>query len=139
MKLLDVFVRRTNLYLVLEYLGSDLEMMIKNARVGFSTAHIKSWLLMALRGIRYCHDRFILHRDLKPSNLLLADDGQLKIADFGISRGFCDVGKAMTPVAVTRFVYNTFCDGSAYLLPQRCKGGIARRSYSWDRRAMATA
>lgn len=39
-----------------------------------------------LQGLEYCHAKRIVHRDLKPQNLLIAN-GQLKLADFGLSRG----------------------------------------------------
>ncbi|KAJ3147385.1 Suppressor of Sensor Kinase (SLN1) [Irineochytrium annulatum] len=44
---------------------------------------VKKWIRMALEGLRYCHRHNIVHRDLKPGNLLIAEDGTLKIGDFG--------------------------------------------------------
>ena len=41
---------------------------------------------MLLRGLAYMHNMRIMHRDLKPANLLISAKGQLKIADFGLSR-----------------------------------------------------
>ena len=38
--------------------------------------------------LRHAHDRGVIHRDLKPGNLLMSDDGQLKLSDFGIARLF---------------------------------------------------
>jgi cyclin-dependent kinase 7 len=66
-------------------------------------------MLMLMRGLNHIHQRFILHRvfdefikDLKPNNLLLARDGTLKIADFGLARIYGDP-VTMTPTVITRW------------------------------------
>jgi serine/threonine protein kinase len=40
----------------------------------------------ALHGLEHAHQHGVLHRDVKPQNLLFAQDGQLKVADFGIAK-----------------------------------------------------
>ncbi|KAG9294275.1 hypothetical protein G9A89_021634 [Geosiphon pyriformis] len=89
-KLLDCYSHKSNLNLVLEYLDSDLEMIIKEKSVIFEPGHVKSWMLMTLRGLDHIHRNWIIHRDMKPNNLLVSPDGQLKIADFGLARDFGD-------------------------------------------------
>ncbi|KAF9031354.1 CMGC/CDK/CDK7 protein kinase, partial [Hymenopellis radicata] len=102
-ELLDVFSSKKNLNLVLEFLDSDLEMIIKDRSLVFLPADIKSWMAMTFRGLEFCHRNFVLHRDLKPNNLLIASDGQLKIADFGLARDFADPGYKMTCQVITRW------------------------------------
>ncbi|KAJ7065207.1 kinase-like domain-containing protein [Mycena amicta] len=102
-ELLDVFSSKTNLNLVLEFLESDLERVIKDRSLVFLPADIKSWMAMTFRGLEFCHRNWILHRDLKPNNLLIAADGQLKIADFGLARDFADPGYKMTCQVITRW------------------------------------
>ncbi|KAG9312915.1 kinase-like domain-containing protein [Chiua virens] len=102
-ELMDVFSSKTNLNLVLEFLDSDLEIIIKDRTLVFLPADIKSWMAMTFRGLEFCHRNFVLHRDLKPNNLLIASDGQLKLADFGLARDFADPGYKMTCQVITRW------------------------------------
>lgn len=102
-ELIDVFSQKQNLNLILEFLSADLEHLIKDRSILFSTSDVKSWLLMTLRGLHYLHSRFILHRDLKPNNLLLSSTGVLKIADFGLARDFGHAYANMSPTVVTRW------------------------------------
>ncbi|KAL6226513.1 hypothetical protein ACLB2K_000475 [Fragaria x ananassa] len=84
--------------LVLEFLASDLETVIraakKNGAAGIRCGEVKRWMLQMLSGIDACHRNMIVHRDLKPSNLLIGEDGVLKLADFGQARILLEPGYA---------------------------------------------
>ncbi|VDD77464.1 unnamed protein product [Mesocestoides corti] len=53
---------------------------------------VKSFTRQLLDALRFCHQYKIIHRDIKPSNILLAKNGVIKLADFGLSRShsICD-------------------------------------------------
>lgn len=54
-----------------------------------------------MRGIAFCHQHKVLHRDLKPQNLLINSTDVLKLADFGLARGFGVPVKNYTDEVVT--------------------------------------
>lgn len=97
--------KNQNLNLVLEYLPlGDLEMLIKDsAGVRYGTPDVKAWMGMVARAVWFCHENFVLHRDIKPNNLLIAADGEVKLADFGLARSFSDPYRIMTHQVITRW------------------------------------
>lgn len=86
LRLIDAFPRGGAIALVLEYMPSDLEVIIRTRTSLLPENHLKCYLWMLLQGLSFLHAKHILHRDLKPSNLLLSAHGTLKIGDFGSAR-----------------------------------------------------
>ena len=72
------------LWLVFEYVKNDLKKYLDGLRSPLKTRALKILSYMLIEGVKFCHARRILHRDLKPQNILISQDGQLKIADFGL-------------------------------------------------------
>ncbi|MEX0592919.1 MAG: PASTA domain-containing protein, partial [Nitriliruptoraceae bacterium] len=63
--------------------------------------------------LAYAHDRGLIHRDVKPGNILIADDGTVKVTDFGIAR-------AVDNETVTRTA--AVLGTAAYLSPEQAQG-----------------
>lgn len=104
--LLSVFsTKDQNVCLVLEFLPlGDLEMLIRDDKnIRYGTPDIKAWMGMLVRAVWFCHENFVLHRDIKPNNLLIAADGEVKLADFGLARSFSDPYGYMTSNVITRW------------------------------------
>lgn len=65
---------------------SDLHQIIHSAQT-LTSEHTRYFLYQLLRGLKYVHSANVIHRDLKPSNLLVNENCELKIGDFGMARG----------------------------------------------------
>ncbi|KAI3454897.1 hypothetical protein Pfo_011560 [Paulownia fortunei] len=79
-ELIDAFPHKGNLHLVFEFMETDLEAVIRDRNIVLSPADIKSYIQMTLKGLAFCHRKWVLHRDMKPNNLLIGPGGQLKLA-----------------------------------------------------------
>ena len=100
-ELLEVFLTGDSMHLVLEYCPFDLKDLIYDKKIFLQIGHFKGCLKMILQGVRHCHEHFVLHRDLKPANILIARDGQLRLADFGAAKSHSSP-RSMTTEVVTR-------------------------------------
>jgi serine/threonine protein kinase len=67
-KLKDVIMCPSKMYLVFEYLEMDLKKKIDTLGAGnsFSSPVIKNYMKQLISGVAACHSRRIIHRDLKP-------------------------------------------------------------------------
>lgn len=79
---------RGGIYMVFEYMDHDLTGLADRPGMRFSVAQIKCYMRQLLTGLHYCHVNQVLHRDIKCSNLLIDNEGNLKLADFGLARSF---------------------------------------------------
>ncbi|MCU1639086.1 MAG: pknB [Microbacteriaceae bacterium] len=102
-------------YLVMEYLpGITLRDLLEEHHV-LTTDQAFDIMEAVLSGLAAAHKNGIVHRDLKPENVLLADDGRIKIGDFGLAR-------AATANTATG---NALLGTIAYLSPELVTRGIA--------------
>ncbi|KAH9763667.1 Cyclin-dependent kinase D-1 [Citrus sinensis] len=102
-ELIDAFPHKGNLHLVFEFMETDLETVIRNTNIFLSPADIKSYMQMTLKGLAFCHKKWVLHRDMKPNNLLIGSHGQLKLADFGLARIFGSPDRRFTHQVFARW------------------------------------
>ncbi|CAI9598284.1 unnamed protein product, partial [Staurois parvus] len=77
-----------SVYVVLDLMESDLHQIIHSSQP-LTLEHARYFLYQLLRGLKYIHSANVLHRDLKPSNLLINENCELKVGDFGMARGLC--------------------------------------------------
>ncbi|KAI8809100.1 hypothetical protein BJ742DRAFT_806292 [Cladochytrium replicatum] len=81
----DIFISPfDDIYFVTELLGTDLHRLL-SARP-LDKQFVQFFLYQILRGLKYVHSAGVVHRDLKPSNILVNENCDLKIADFGLAR-----------------------------------------------------
>jgi len=102
-------------YLVMEYLPGITLRDLLQERAILTTDQTFDILEAVLSGLGAAHKAGIVHRDLKPENVLLADDGRIKIGDFGLARA------ASANTATGAALLGTI----AYLSPELVTRGIA--------------
>ncbi|XP_028823425.1 mitogen-activated protein kinase 7 isoform X2 [Denticeps clupeoides] len=82
---------------------SDLHQII-HSRQPLTPEHTRYFLYQLLRGLKYVHSANVIHRDLKPSNLLVNENCELKIGDFGMARGLSTAHSEESRSFMTEYV-----------------------------------
>uniref|UniRef100_A0A8C6WUZ5 non-specific serine/threonine protein kinase n=1 Tax=Neogobius melanostomus TaxID=47308 RepID=A0A8C6WUZ5_9GOBI len=85
-KLLDAFYYENNLWIMIEFCpGGAVDATMLELDRGLTEPQIKVVCRQMLEALVYLHSMKIIHRDLKAGNILLMLDGDIKLADFGVS------------------------------------------------------
>ncbi|RWW32724.1 hypothetical protein GW17_00002584, partial [Ensete ventricosum] len=108
-ELYEVMATRSKIYFVLEYVkGGELFNKVAKGRLKEDVA--RKYFQQLINAVDFCHSRGVYHRDLKPENLLLDDNGNLKISDFGLS--------ALAECKRQDGLLHTTCGTPAYVAPE---------------------
>ena len=102
-------------YIVMEYIeGITLKEYIEQQKV-INWKEAVHFTTQILRALQHAHDKGIVHRDVKPQNIILLQNGNIKVTDFGIARFSRGETRTMTESAI----------GSVhYISPEQARGEI---------------
>lgn len=107
---------RSRLYMVMEWVDGRLLRTILNEEKKLPTERAVKIALGICDALDYMHKRGIVHRDLKPENVMVGEDDQIKLIDFGIAMK--EDARRLTFVNVSSLLGTP-----DYISPEQVKGG----------------
>ncbi|KAK6265726.1 hypothetical protein QUC31_016563 [Theobroma cacao] len=125
LKIHEVMASKTKIYLVME-LASGGELFAKVLRRGrLAEPAVRRYFSQLISALHFCHQNGVAHRDVKPQNLLLDQNGNLKVSDFGLSA---------LPEQLNNGLLHTACGTPAYTAPEvvRRKGYDGPKADAWS-------
>ncbi|KAF1825727.1 Pkinase-domain-containing protein [Dissoconium aciculare CBS 342.82] len=116
-KLYTVITTPTDIIMVLEYAGGELfDYIVQHGKMQEDKA--RKFFQQIICAVEYCHRHKIVHRDLKPENLLLDDQANIKIADFGLSNIMTDGNFLKTSCGSPNYAAPEVISGKLYAGPE---------------------
>ncbi|KAI3805452.1 hypothetical protein L1987_27849 [Smallanthus sonchifolius] len=108
-ELYEVMASKSKIYFAMELVrGGELFSKVAKGRLREDVA--RSYFQQLISAVDFCHSRGVYHRDLKPENLLLNEEGELKVTDFGLS--------AFSDHLRQDGLLHTTCGTPAYVAPE---------------------
>eukprot|EP00703_Trepomonas_sp_PC1_P005878 JAP90728.1 Protein kinase domain-containing protein [Trepomonas sp. PC1] len=106
--------KKVSQFIVMPLMTQSLEDVINSGEIANVEYPIKQkWMIQMLLGTLYLHQNNIIHRDLKPGNILLDDDLNLYISDFGLSKSI-DQSVAKTLVGTQLYMAPEIFESAKY-------------------------
>ncbi|KAK9922967.1 hypothetical protein M0R45_031403 [Rubus argutus] len=124
-ELKEVMATKTKIFFVMEHVkGGELFDKIAKGKLKEDVA--RKYFQQLISAVDFCHSRGVSHRDLKPENLLLDENGDLKVSDFGLS--------ALPEQYWSDGMLHTQCGTPAYVAPEilRKKGYDGAKADLWS-------
>lgn len=116
-KLYDVIKSKDEIIMVIEFAGKELfDYIVQRGRMPEDEA--RRFFQQIIAAVEYCHRHKIVHRDLKPENLLLDDQLNVKIADFGLSNIMTDGNFLKTSCGSPNYAAPEVISGKLYAGPE---------------------
>ena len=113
-KVYDVSVNDDLQYIVMEYVDGMTLREYLNERGGkLSSRETVHFISQILKALEHAHANGVVHRDIKPQNIMLLDNGQLRMMDFGIAR----ISRADNQLLVGKAMGSVH-----YISPEQAKG-----------------
>ncbi|MEM7166058.1 MAG: serine/threonine-protein kinase [Planctomycetota bacterium] len=113
-KVFDVGAKEGQHYIAMEYVaGAPLSKPLREHKKGFPLDVATSYAAQVASALRCIHERGMTHRDLKPGNVMLTEDGQIKLLDFGLVQV-----EGLTMLTATGNIVGT----PRYMSPEQCAG-----------------
>ncbi|MBI5525496.1 MAG: serine/threonine protein kinase [Deltaproteobacteria bacterium] len=120
MRLRNVFEEDERLYIVTDYLKGETLGRVLGRAQDVTLEDGMDWLYQIAAGVDYAHKNGVVHRDLKPANIMVLENGNLQILDFGLAKQFdVDSGGVTTP--------DQFLGTPPYLPPEILRGDVRLR------------
>ncbi|PON80964.1 Calcium/calmodulin-dependent/calcium-dependent protein kinase [Trema orientale] len=124
-ELKEVMATKQKVFFVMEYVkGGELFAKVLKGKLKEDVA--RKYFQQLVSAVDFCHSRGVSHRDLKPENLLLDENGDLKVSDFGLS--------ALPEQLRNDGLLHTQCGTPAYVAPEvlRKKGYDGAKADIWS-------
>lgn len=111
-QLYEVMASKTKIYFAMELVrGGELFAKVSRGKLREDVA--RKYFQQLIDCVDHCHSKGVYHRDLKPENLLLDENGDLKVTDFGLS--------ALLESNMNNSLLHTTCGTPAYVAPEVIK------------------